>query len=57
MTWVMEIYPACRFRNANIDRLAAEGITFTDYYAGSTVCAPSVLLTGMHTAIGRGNGR
>jgi arylsulfatase A-like enzyme len=35
----------------NIDRLAAEGLRFTDCYAGSTVCAPSrsVLLTGQHT--------
>ena len=47
------------FETPNIDRLAAEGITFTDYYAGSTVCAPTrcVLLTGMHTghAFVRGN--
>jgi len=35
----------------NIDRLAAEGIRFTQTYAGSTVCAPSrsVLMTGQHT--------
>ncbi|MCX5637924.1 MAG: arylsulfatase, partial [Planctomycetota bacterium] len=35
----------------NIDRLAAEGIRFTDHYAGSTVCAPSrcCLMTGLHT--------
>ena len=35
----------------NIDRLAKEGITFTDFYAGSTVCAPSrcSLMTGLHT--------
>jgi arylsulfatase A-like enzyme len=35
----------------NIDRLAAEGIRFTDAYAGCTVCAPSrsVLMTGKHT--------
>jgi arylsulfatase A-like enzyme len=34
----------------NIDRLAAEGIRFTQFYAGSTVCAPSrsVLMTGQH---------
>ncbi|MHC4534665.1 MAG: sulfatase-like hydrolase/transferase, partial [Planctomycetota bacterium] len=25
----------------NIDRLATEGMRFTDHYAGSTVCAPS----------------
>ncbi|MGC8794290.1 MAG: arylsulfatase [Bryobacteraceae bacterium] len=35
----------------NLDRLAAEGIRFTQAYAGSTVCAPSrcVLMTGLHT--------
>ncbi|HUS07989.1 MAG TPA: arylsulfatase [Bryobacteraceae bacterium] len=35
----------------NIDRLAAEGMRFTDAYAGATVCAPSrsVLMTGQHT--------
>ena len=34
----------------NIDRLAAEGMRFTDGYAGCTVCAPSrsVLMTGLH---------
>ncbi|RMF42636.1 MAG: N-acetylgalactosamine-6-sulfatase [Planctomycetota bacterium] len=35
----------------NIDRLAREGMRFTDYYAGCTVCRPSrlVLWTGLHT--------
>ncbi len=35
----------------NIDILAAEGMRFTDHYAGSTVCAPSrfCLMTGKHT--------
>lgn len=35
----------------NIDRLAAEGMRFTQHYAGSTVCAPSrcALMTGLHT--------
>lgn len=38
-------------RTPNLDRMAAEGIRFTQYYAGSTVCAPSrsVLMTGQHT--------
>lgn len=38
-------------RTPHIDRLAAEGLRFTDFYAGSTVCAPSraVLMTGRHT--------
>lgn len=35
----------------NIDRLAAEGMRFTQHYSGSTVCAPSrcSLMTGKHT--------
>ena len=34
-----------------LDRMAAEGIRFTQHYSGSTVCAPSrcALLTGLHT--------
>ncbi len=43
----------------NLDRMAAEGMRFTQFYAGSTVCAPSrcVLMTGRHTghATVRGN--
>ncbi len=35
----------------NLDALAAGGMRFTQFYAGSPVCAPSryVLMTGMHT--------
>ena len=48
-----------KFETPNIDSLAKEGVTFTNYYAGSTVCAPTrcVLMTGMHTghAYVRGN--
>ena len=48
-------------RTPHIDRLAREGMRFTDFYAGSTVCAPSrcVLMTGLHTgrAFIRGNGK
>ena len=44
-----------------LDRLAAEGLRFTQFYSGSTVCAPSryVLMTGVHTGRGhiRGNGK
>jgi arylsulfatase A-like enzyme len=38
-------------KTSNIDRLASEGMRFTDCYAGSPICAPSrsVLLTGQHT--------
>lgn len=34
----------------NLDRMAAEGLRFTHFYAGATVCAPSrsVLMTGQH---------
>ncbi len=34
-----------------LDRMAAEGLRFTQFYAGATVCAPSrcVLMTGRHT--------
>jgi arylsulfatase A-like enzyme len=42
----------------NIDRMAAEGMRFTDAYAGSTVCAPSrcCLMTGYHTGHARVRG-
>ncbi len=41
-----------------LDRLAAEGMRFTQFYAGSTVCAPSrcVLMTGRHTGRARVRG-
>jgi arylsulfatase A-like enzyme len=44
-------YGQKQIKTPNLDRMAAEGIRFTDHYAGSTVCAPSrcCLMTGMHT--------
>jgi arylsulfatase A-like enzyme len=52
-------YGQSKFATPNIDRLAAEGLKFTQHYAGSTVCAPSrcALMTGLHTGHGqiRGN--
>lgn len=52
-------YGQKRIKTPNLDRMAAEGMRFTQHYAGSTVCAPSrcVLMTGLHTghAIVRGN--
>lgn len=35
----------------NLDKLAAEGMFFTQHYSGSTVCAPSrsTLVSGLHT--------
>jgi arylsulfatase A-like enzyme len=43
-------YGQQRIRTPNIDRLAAEGLRFTQFYAGAPVCVPSrcVLLTGKH---------
>lgn len=44
-------YGQQKIQTPNIDRMAAEGMRFTDAYAGSTVCAPSrcSLMTGVHT--------
>lgn len=44
-------YGQTKFSTPNIDKLAKEGILFTQHYSGSTVCAPSrnALLTGQHT--------
>lgn len=44
-------YGQQRFATPNLDRLAAEGMKFTQHYSGATVCAPSrsALLTGLHT--------
>lgn len=55
----LSCYGQKRFKTPNIDRLAKEGMLFTQHYAGCTVCAPSrsSLLTGLttgHTPI-RGN--
>ncbi len=54
-------YGQKRVRTPNLDAMAAEGMRFTDHYAGSTVCAPSrcCLMTGYHTghAWVRGNAR
>ena len=38
-------------KTPHLDRMAAEGMRFRQFYAGSTVCAPSraVLMTGLHT--------
>ena len=52
-------YGQTKIRTPNLDRLAAEGVRFTQHYSGSPVCAPSrcVLMTGLHTghAYVRGN--
>ncbi len=43
-------YGQQRIKTPNLDRMAAEGMRFTDHYAGHTVCRPSrlVLWTGKH---------
>jgi arylsulfatase A-like enzyme len=56
----LSAYGQARFETPRLDRLAAEGMRFTQYYSGSTVCAPSraALMTGQHSGHGwvRGNG-
>ncbi len=56
----LSVYGQGQFATPGIDRLAREGIRFTNYYSGSTVCAPSraALMTGLHTGHAwiRGNG-
>ena len=44
-------YGQDRIRTPRLDRMANEGLRFTQFYAGSTVCAPSrsVLMDGRHT--------
>lgn len=55
----LSCYGQKKFETPNIDRLATEGLKFTQHYAGSTVCAPtrSVLMSGLHTGhtASRGN--
>jgi arylsulfatase A len=59
--WVdLGSYGQKHIETPRLDRMAAEGTRFTQYYAGSTVCAPSraALMTGQHTGHAwiRGNG-
>ncbi len=55
----LSCYGQQKFTTPSIDRLAAEGMKFTQFYAGATVCAPSrcSLMTGFHGghAVIRGN--
>lgn len=55
----LSCYGQQKFATPNVDRLAAEGMKFTQHYSGSTVCAPTrcCLMTGVHTghAYVRGN--
>jgi arylsulfatase A-like enzyme len=45
------VYGQSKIETPNIDRLAAQGMLFTQHYAGAPVCAPSrcILLTGKHS--------
>lgn len=47
----LSIWGQGRFATPNLDRLAAEGLRFTQAYAGAPECAPSraTLMTGLHT--------
>lgn len=44
------VYGQATIKTPNLDRLAAEGMRFTDFYAGCSVCSPSraSLMTGQH---------
>jgi arylsulfatase A-like enzyme len=44
-------YGQSKIATPHLDRMAKEGLRFTRFYAGSTVCAPSrsVTMTGQHT--------
>ena len=54
-------YGQAIIRTPHLDQMAAEGMRFTQHYAGNTVCAPSraALMTGQHMghAEVRGNGQ
>ncbi|MDQ0108941.1 arylsulfatase A-like enzyme [Chitinophaga terrae (ex Kim and Jung 2007)] len=47
----LSCYGQQKFKTPNIDLLAKQGMRFTQFYAGTSVCAPSraSLLTGKHT--------
>lgn len=53
-------YGQQRIQTPHLDRMASQGMRFTHFYAGSTVCAPSrcALMTGLHCGHARirGNG-
>ena len=51
----LSCYGQKQFETPILDRMATEGIRFTDCYSGSTVCAPSrcSLMTGYHSGHAR----
>ncbi len=48
-------YGQTKIRTPHLDRLASQGMRFTQHYSGSPVCAPArgTLLTGLHTGHGQ----
>jgi len=48
-------YGQTKIRTPNIDKLAAEGMRFTQHYSGNPVCAPSrcALMTSLHSGHGQ----
>ena len=48
-------YGQKKIRTPNIDKVAAEGMRFTQFYSGNPVCAPSrcALMTGYHSGHGQ----
>src|SRR6266446_8554743 len=44
-------YGQKKIKTPNLDKMAAQGLRFTQHYAGNAVCAPSrcVLMTGKHS--------
>jgi arylsulfatase A len=55
----LSCYGQTRFTTPNLDRLAADGMRFTEHYSGSCVCAPSrfTLMTGRHIGHARTEGQ
>lgn len=53
-TYDLGSYGQQMIKTPHLDQMAAEGMRFTQHYAGSTVCAPSrgTLMTGVHTGKG-----
>jgi arylsulfatase A-like enzyme len=54
----LSCYGQRKFATPHLDRMAVEGMRFTDHYSGSTVCAPArcSLMTGYHTGHARVRG-
>src|SRR5688572_12896861 len=54
-------YGQQKIKTPHLDRMAAEGMRFTQFYSGAPVCAPArcVLMTGLHNGHGhiRGNAK